>query len=435
MQGIQIKYIKELFKLAFPIILGNLRVVMMGAVDCFVAGRYSTSALAAISIANSIHSILVMLGVGLTVSISPLLSNKRGEKTGVKKYFYPSLRFSLIMSLILTVLTLLYIPLLDLFDFEPSLLADIKVYTFIVAFSAIGIEVNVALKEFLQAYEIVVFPNLVMIIAVVLNLIFNFIFVFGMFGVPELGVIGLAIATTLSRWFTAIALLLFCFMKFRFKPYRDKKYYGQLLRIGLPISAAIMIEFLAFNYIAIILGKVSGLYAAAHNIIIVLISISYMVPFGLSNALAVKVGYSNGAQNYDEMFNYIKNALFVTVTYMIIAFIIFVCFPYRLATLFTNDSCLIKIIVPIMIVPSIFQLSDGLQTLFGGIFKGLKNTKFVLISNFLAYLVLGVSLGTYLGVHLKLHLLGCWIGICVSSIILSLLLGIFLLKTLKKLPY
>lgn len=435
MQGIQIKYIKELFKLAFPIILGNLGVVMMGAVDCFVAGRYSTSALAAISIANSIHSILVMLGVGLTVSISPLLSNKRGEKTGVKKYFYPSLRFSLIMSLILTVLTLLYIPLLDLFDFEPSLLADIKVYTFIVAFSAIGIEVNVALKEFLQAYEIVVFPNLVMIIAVVLNLIFNFIFVFGMFGVPELGVIGLAIATTLSRWFTAIALLLFCFMKFRFKPYRDKKYYGQLLRIGLPISAAIMIEFLAFNYIAIILGKVSGLYAAAHNIIIVLISISYMVPFGLSNALAVKVGYSNGAQNYDEMFNYIKNALFVTVTYMIIAFIIFVCFPYRLATLFTNDSCLIKIIVPIMIVPSIFQLSDGLQTLFGGIFKGLKNTKFVLISNFLAYLVLGVSLGTYLGVHLKLHLLGCWIGICVSSIILSLLLGIFLLKTLKKLPY
>lgn len=338
MRYFDIKYIRELFKLALPIIIGNLGVVMLGAGDCLVAGRYSTSALAAISIANSIHSILVMLGVGLTVGISPLLSNKRGEKVGAKKYFYPSLRFAVVISLLMTVLTFAYIPLLDFLHYEPQLLHDIKVYTFIVAFSVVGVGINVALKEFLQAYEIVVFPNMLMVGSVLLNLFLNYVFVFGKFGCPEMGVAGLAIATSLVRFFTAFAMLGFCFYKFKFKNYSEPDYYKQLIKIGFPISLAIMIEFLAFNYIAIMLGKISGVYAAAHNIIIVLISTSYMIPFGVSNALAVKVGFSNGAKHYDEMFEYIRHGLLITICFMFFASSLFALFPHQLASIFTKDS-------------------------------------------------------------------------------------------------
>ena len=86
--------------------------ILLGAVDCFVGGRYSTSALAAISIATSIHATVMMFGVGLTVSISPLLSNYRGAKIGTKKYFYPTVKFALIMATILMFATFAYIPLL-----------------------------------------------------------------------------------------------------------------------------------------------------------------------------------------------------------------------------------------------------------------------------------------------------------------------------------
>ena len=429
----EFKYIKELFALALPIIMGNLGHILLGAVDCFVAGKYSTGAIAAISIATSFHATLVMFGIGLTISISPLLSNKRGAREGTKKYFFPSLKFAVLMGIFLMLLTFAYIPLLDFLGYEQQLLHDVKLFTFILAFSTIGAEINVAIKEFLQSYEIVFLPNFLMVISVFINLILNWIFVFGKFGFPEMGVAGIALSTVLVRSFLAVVLLGFCLVKFKFKQFSDKNYYKQIFRIGLPISMSIIIEFLSFNYIAIILGKISGLYAAAHNIILVISSTSFMIPLAISNALAVKVGYSNGAKDYPEMFKYIKNGIGVSMCFMCISAVIFALFPEQLTRLFTSDFALIKITVPVMYLVAAFQITDGIQAAMGGIYKGLKRTKFVMISNFIAYLIIGVSLGTYLGLVKKYYLFGCWCAICVASVLLSVILITYLVKVLKDL--
>lgn len=427
------KYIKELFTLALPIIMGNLGMILLGAIDCFVGGRFSTEALAAISISTSIHATIMMFGVGLMVSISPLLSNKRGEKIGTKKYFYPTLRFAFFMGIVMMFVTLSYIPFLKYLNYEQNLLHDIQQFTFILAFSTIGGQLGVALKEFLQSYEIVVFPNFMMIVSVFLNLILNYIFVFGMYGFPQMGVAGIALATACVRTFIAIALLIFCFYNFSFKNFAEFDYYKQIFRIGLPISAAIMIEFLAFNYIAIILGRVSGIYAAAHNVILVLSSTSFMIPMGISNALAVKVGYANGSRNYPEMIKYIKNGMGVSVLFMSMAAIIFALFPAQLAEIFTTDKNLVSIIVPVMYIVAAFQITDGIQASLGGIYKGLKRTNFVMISNFIGYLVIGLSLGTYLGIVKKMYLTGCWLAISIASVILCAILITFLCIILKRL--
>ena len=430
---IELKYIKELFTLALPIIMGNLGHILLGAADCFVAGKYSTGAIAAISIATSIHATLLMFGIGLTISISPILSNKRGAKEGTKKYFFPSLRFALYMGIFLMIITLAYIPLLDYLGYEQKLLHDVKLFTFILAFSTIGAEINVAIKEFLQSYEIVFLPNFLMVISVFLNLVLNWIFVFGKFGLPEMGVAGIALATVLVRSFLAIFLLIFCLVKFKFKQYISTSYYKQIFKIGLPIATSIILEFLAFNYIAIILGKVSGLYAAAHNIILVICSASFMIPLAVSNALGVKVGYANGAKDYPEMVNYIKNGIIIPIAFMTMSGLIFATFPSQLIRLFTPDSSIITIAVPVMYIVAAFQITDGLQTALGGIYKGLKRTKFVMLSNFVSYCIIGISLGTFLGITKKMYLFGCWTGICVASITLSSILIVGLIVTLRKL--
>ena len=427
------KYIKELFILALPIIMGNLGHILLGAGDCFIAGRYSTDAIAAVSIATSIHATLVMFGIGLTITISPLLSNKRGAKEGTKKYFFPSLRFALITGIVLMLITFAYIPLLDYLGYEPNLLHNVKLFTFILAFSTIGAEINVAIKEFLQSYEIVFLPNFLMVISVFLNLILNWIFVFGKFGFPEMGVAGIALSTTLIRTFLALVLLVFCLLRFRFKQYASSEYYKQIFKIGFPISLSIIFEFLAFNYIAIILGKISGLYAAAHNIILVICSTSFMVPLAISNALGVKVGYANGAKDYCEMKKYINNGLFVSIGFMIFAAAVFVIFPEQLISIFSSDVNLLKIAVPVMSIVAAFQITDGIQAAMGGIYKGLKRTKFVMFANFLSYEIIGISLGTYLGIFKKMYLLGCWTGVCIASVILSLILIVGLILILKKL--
>ena len=182
MQLISKKHISELIKLALPIFMGNIGIILVNAGDCFVAGRYSTNALAAVSIATSIHATVSMIGVGLLLSVSPLLSNIRGAGRQAKKYFYPTLKFAFLTSFILLGLALAYIPLLEYLGYEPMLLKDIKIYTFIVAFSSFGMILHVALKEFLQAYEVVFMPNFVMLLSVILNVILNFVFTFGLCG-------------------------------------------------------------------------------------------------------------------------------------------------------------------------------------------------------------------------------------------------------------
>ena len=429
------KYIKELFSLALPIIMGNLGIILLGAGDCFVAGRYSTDAIAAISVATAINATVMMFGTGLMFSVSPLLSNKRGAKESTKKYFYPSIRFAIITGLILMITTFLYIPLLNRFGFEQKLLNDVKIFTYIVALSSIPAQINVTIKEFLQSYEIVFIPNLFLILSVIVNIFLNYIFVFGMFGLPEKGVAGIALSTTFVRTILCIILLCFCLFNFKFNNYTDTNYYKQILKIGLPISSAIIIEFLAFNYIAVILGRVSGIYAAAHNIILVLSSTTFMIPMGIANALAVKVGYANGSKNYQDLIKYIKNGIGVSVSFMIFAAMLFLLFPKELATIFTNDPNLISVIVPVMSIVAAFQITDGIQATLGGIYKGLKRIKFVMISNAIGYLFISISLGFYLGIIKQMYLTGCWLAISISSVILSLILIGFLYKILKGLKY
>ena len=433
MQLISKKHISELIKLALPIFMGNIGIILVNAGDCFVAGRYSTNALAAVSIATSIHATVSMIGVGLLLSVSPLLSNIRGAGKQAKKYFYPTLKFAFLTSFFLLGLALAYIPLLKYLGYEPMLLKDIKIYTFIVAFSSFGMILHVALKEFLQAYEVVFMPNFVMLLSVILNVILNFVFTFGLCGCPSMGAAGLALATLIARTLCGFFLLGFCLYKFNFENFSDKKYYKQIIKVGFPISVAIVIEFLSFNSMAILMGRISGIYAAAQNIIMTLANMSFMFPLAISNAIAVKVGFANGAKNYEELTSYIKNGVLITVGFMSMTSIIYATCSKYLASIFTPDTALISIIIPVMYFVAAFQISDGVQVALAGVFKGLKRTKIVMYSNLIAYLMIGVSSGYYCALHSTRHLLAFWAAFSASSFLLSTILVISVLRILKKL--
>lgn len=431
MQLVDKKYISELFKLALPIFMGNIGIILMNFGDCFVAGRYSTNTLAAVSIATAIHATVSMFGVGLLLSVSPLLSNIRGSRCTAKKYFFPTIKFALIVAFLLLIITLAYIPLLGYLGYEPAVLKDIEAYTFIIAFSSFGMLLHIALKEFLQAYEIVVLPNLVMLLSVIANLVLNFIFVFGLFGFTEMGTAGLALATLIARTFCGFFLLAYCLYKFKFENFCDKKYYKQMIKIGLPISLAIVIEFLSFNSMAILMGRISSLYAAAQNIIMTFANMSFMFPLAISNAIAVKVGFANGAKNYHDLSKYIKNGIFITVGLMCCSSIFYILFSKHLASIFTTDITLINIIIPVMYIVAAFQVSDGIQVAIAGIFKGLKRTKIVMFSNLIAYLIIGVSFGYFCALHFEKHLFAFWAAFSSSSFLLSIIL-LFALKGILK---
>lgn len=426
-------YAKELLNIALPIIMGNLGFILIGAGDVLIAGHHSTDTLAAISIATAITNCIQTFGIGLIASVSPLLSNYRGEKKSAKKYFFPTIRFSMVLGVIVMFAVLASIPLIDYLHFEAKLVPMIKQYMFVTAFATFGGYLHAALKEFLQAFEIVLFPNLVTVFSVFLNIALNVTLVFGFGPFPSLGVLGLAVASFIVRYFMGFALLIYCFRVMNFNDYKDFEYYKSLIRIGIPISCAIMVEFIAFNSIAIIMGRVSGVFAAAQNLVCTLTTVSFMVPLAISNAIAVKVGFANGAKNITDLKRYSFVGVVMSVGFMMLSALVFSSFPNFLVGLFTKDSNLIKISVPILYILSVFQVFDGLQVALAGIFKGMKRTGVVLVSNFVAYWLLSIPLGYTLAFHFNLNLRGFWYGLASAAVLLCIMMVFMLLKSIRKL--
>lgn len=425
-------YVKELLNIALPIIMGNLGFILIGAGDVLIAGRHSTDTLAAISIATAIINCIFIFGIGLIASVSPILSNKRGAKQSAKRYFYPTIRFSMILAGITTLAVLASIPLIDLMHFEAKLVPAIKQYMFITAFSSFAVYLQGALKEYLQAFEIVMFPNLVNIFGVFVNVILNIIFVFGFGPIPSMGAVGLAIASFITRYVMGFAMLIYCYMNMTIRDFHDKGYYKSIIKVGLPISFAVMIEFVAFNSIAIIMGRVSGVYAAAQNLVCTLTTVSFMVPLAISNAIAVKVGFANGAENMYDLKRYALIGVLMSVGFMICSSIVFATFPDILVGLFTKDDLLIKISVPVLYILALFQVFDGLQVSLAGVFKGIKKTNIVMAANFVAYWLFSIPLGYTLAIKHGMNLIGFWIGLVSAAVILCAIMLTYLLIDIKK---
>lgn len=432
MLKLNIRYIKDLLSIAFPIILGNLGFIMIGVGDVIVAGRHSTETLAAISLATAIINCITIIGIGILGSISPILSNYRGADKEPEKYFFPSLKFAACISTIISIVILLFIPFIDLFGFEQNLNPLIRDYFFITAFSTFGAYLHYTTKEFLQAHEIVLFPNLLTIFSIFVNLGLNIVLAFGYGFIPEMGAAGLALASLITRYFMGIVLLVYCCKKIEVKYHKDKNYYIDMLKVGTPSALAIMIEFVAFNSITVIMGRVSGVYAAAQNIVCTLTSVAFMIPLAIGNAAGVKVGFSNGAKDYKALKKYSYTALMMSIIFMACSAIIVASAPGIITSWFTTDAVLINVCIPIIYTLCFFQVFDGIQATLAGIFRGLKHTEVIMKGNFIAFWLIAIPLGCFLALKCKLNLIGFWYALIVSTVVLCTIVYINLLKRFKE---
>ena len=422
---------QNLLKLAGPIIMGNLGFIMIGVGDVIVAGRHSTDTLAAISIATAITNCILMLGIGILTTSSAILSNYRGSGKCIEQYFYPSIKATVMLSIITASIIFACIPLIDKIGYSSDLAKIVKDYFFITGFAVFGGYLHCAMKEYLQAFEIVVFPNLLTIFCVFLNLGLNILFVFGYGVIPEMGAIGLALSSMIVRYFMGLVLFVYALIKLKVQYFKDFNYYKDLIKVGLPSSLAIMIEFTAANIIAVIMGRVAGIYAAAHNLICTFTSVAFMIPLAISNAAAVKVGFANGAKDYITLKKYSYSSIIMSLTVMSISAALIGLFPRVFISLFTPDKALIEVCIPILYLLCFFQIFDGLQVSLAGIFKGLKKTKIVMISNFIAYWIISFPIGCTLAFRFHLNLIGFWYGLFIAAIVICTIMYLKLSRILK----
>ncbi len=427
------KYFTETLVLSFPLMIGNLGQILIGATDVFIAAKHSTSTLAAISIANSIIFCILVVGLGLMSAISIVISNYRGNRKPTKKFLMTVLNYAMILAIIFCIICLMTVPLISKMGFEAELVPMIREYIFICSFSLFGMYMYQCLKEFLLAYEIVNFPNLILIIALIVNFVLAYTLVFGIGTMQGLGVIGLAIAAFIVRTLMGLILLIYCLKLIRFKHPFDKPFIKQLLKIGTPIGLAMLLEFLGFNIITILVGKEAGILAATHNIIVTITSSAYMVPLSISSAIAIKVGFYNGAKIFPEIKRYSIAGTMLSVGFMGLCALTLSVYPQQIFEVFTNNSQMLKIGIPILHIASLYLMFDGFQVCLSGILKGLKMTKTASISVIAGYWFFGLPLGFILAYHFNMSLLGFWIGLATSFLFLSAIMTTIIIRKFKSL--
>lgn len=408
-------YFSALLTLALPIMAGSIGHTIIGATDILVVAKYNINSLAAISIANAFLFTIFIFGIGLQDAISIILSNKRGKKEGIKKYLNTTLIFSLILAVLFSSVCYAMTYIIDRFSFDPELIPYIKQYTRIVAFSMFGVFIYQGIKQFLQSYEIVNFPNLLILIAALLNLVFDVVFVFGFKDIiPAMGVKGAALATFGVRTFMGLVMLIYVMRFIKITDKIDFSLMKQIIRFGTPLGITLLIEFLAFNIITVLVGKEAGILAATHNILLTISSVTFNVPLAIAVAVAVKVAYHYGAKNYDEIKKYSYTGVFMGVSFMALCAVILALFPRQLVGIFTKDTAVMDIAMPIVLIAAMYQIFDGFQVVMGGVLKGFKMTKVVSLCVFSGYWLVGLPVAYFLVFKYGMSLKGYWIALAVS---------------------
>lgn len=424
MEKLNKHYFTDLLILALPILVGEIGHTLIGATDILVVARYSIDALASVSIANSILFSIFIFGIGILIAISIILSNKRGAKQGIKKYLLSSLIFSVLMAILFAFICYSTKFLIPHMGFEEKLIPLIQEYIVIASISMFGMFIFEGGKQFLQAYEIVNFPNILLIVAVFVNLIFDILFVFGFGPIPAMGVKGAALATLGVRTFIGLAMFMYIYRFINFKSKIDLSYMKQIFKVGIPIGFALMFEFLAFNIITILVGRESGLLSGIHNILITISSAMFMLPLSISIALSVKVSYYYGANKLEEIKKFTNAALILGVGFMAVAAGVLAIFPSQIIKIFTDNKQVLDIAVPLVGIAAMYQIFDGYQIIMGGVLKGFKMTKFVSWAVLMGYWLCGMPVAILLVYYFDYMLKGYWVALAVSVTMMGVVQGL-----------
>ncbi|HKW09255.1 MAG TPA: MATE family efflux transporter [Gemmatimonadaceae bacterium] len=419
-------------RLALPVVLVQIGMMFMGVVDTVMVGHVSASVLAAVALGNLYWFNAIVLSQGTLMALDPLIAQAVGanDMDAVSR----TVQRGLLIAVGLTVLTaLLMLPahgVLVLTRQQPEIIPDTTAYVRISIPSVLPFLVFIVFRQTLQALHRVAPIVWTIVGANLSNAGLNWVFVYGHLGSPALGAAGSALATLVSRWLMAIALLALAWPALRphLAPMRRDSWrlqpIGRILRLGVPIGLQMLLESGAFGAIGLMMGRLGTTEMAGHQIAITLAALTFMVPLGVGAAAAVRVGRAVGARDQATARLAARAAFVSGMGFMSITALIFLLAPRLLAAVFTTDAGVIAIAGVLIPVAGVFQIFDGAQAVGAGVLRGLGDTRAPLIGMIAGYWLIGLPVSLVLGFHTPLRAAGLWWGFVASLGVVALFLAV-----------
>ena len=427
------QYTKEFsynIKLATPVILGMLGHTLVAFVDNIMVGQLGTAELAAVSLGNSFMFIAMSLGIGFSTAITPLVAEADGEGNFVvgKSSFKHGLFLCTVLGIALFLMVFLAKPLMYLMNQPPEVVDLAMPYLNLVAISLIPLIIFQAFKQCSDGLSITRYPMYATIIANVVNVILNYLFIFGKFGFPEMGVVGAAIGTLASRLIMLGYLWFLMSQHYKSRAYvlqielfkLSKRMLKKLLNLGFPSALQMFFEvaiFTAAIWLSGILGKNPQ---AANQIALNLSSMTFMVAMGFSVAATIRTGNQKGLRRFREL-RRIAFSIFILTTICASIFALgFLLFNGDLPKMYLDYSDQIKfadnfqvltIASKLLLIAAVFQISDGIQVVVLGALRGMQDVKIPTLITFIAYWIIGFPISYYLSMYTEYKSSGIWIGL------------------------
>ncbi|MDT0686889.1 MATE family efflux transporter [Autumnicola psychrophila] len=447
-------YTKEFSKnlqIAFPVMLGQLGHVMVGLVDNLMIGQLGPAPLAAVSLGNSLVFIALSLGIGFSFAITPLIAEAdgAGDIEKGRNYFHHGIILCGINGILLFLLLLLSKPILYYLD-QPPEVVDLAIpYLEIVAFSMLPLMIFQAFKQFADGLSQTKYAMYATLLANVVNIIFNYFLIYGIWIFPRLELEGAAIGTLISRFFMLWFIWVILRKKKKFAEYfkwTKKEFlktaiFKRLLGLGFPTALQMLFEVAIFTATVFLAGTLGTNPQAANQIALNLASMTFMVAVGLGVTATIRVGNQKGLSQFKEL-RRIALSTFLLVFLIEAVFAIgFIALKDILPEFYIENTEVVLLAAQLLIVAALFQLSDGLQVVILGALRGLQDVRIPTIICFIAYWIIGFPVSWYFGKEDQLGSMGIWLGLLAGLTASALMLYIrfdFLSKKLilnKKLKH
>ncbi|MEO1011675.1 MAG: MATE family efflux transporter [Bacteroidota bacterium] len=417
-------------KLAYPVILGMLGHTLVAFADNVMVGQLGTAELAAVSLGNSFVFIAMSLGIGFSTAITPLVAEAEGagNKTNGKSALKHGLVLCTFLGIALFGIILLSKPLMYAMDQPPEVVELAIPYLDLVAFSLIPLITFQAFKQFSDGLSLTKYPMYATVLANVVNVVLNYLLIFGAFGFPKLGIVGAALGTLISRFIMLGFIWVLLRNRKSIREYVtgfnfsliEKSVIRKIVNLGFPSALQMFFEVAIFT-VAIWLSGVLGKNAqAANQIALNLSSMTFMFGMGLGVAATIRVGIQKGLENYGNLRRIARSVFLLTLLLEIVFALLFLLGRYWFPTLYVDEDDIINmadnteviaLAAQLLLVSAFFQISDGIQVVVLGALRGLQDVKIPTWITFVAYWLIGFPICYYLGLYTDLKSVGIWIGL------------------------
>ena len=438
-------------QLAAPVMLGMLGHTFVSFIDNIMVGQLGTAELAAVSLGNSFMFIAMSIGIGFSTAITPLIAE--ADSSNNLQQARSSYKHGLFLCTVLGIVLFLGVyfskPLMHLMQQPKEVVALAIPYLDLVAFSLIPLVIFQAIKQFSDGMSMTKYPMYATLLANIVNVVLNYILIFGKFGFPEMGIVGAAYGTLASR----VIMILYLAILLRFKKrsariVKNIKFFvldvlmlKKIINLGSLSAMQMFFEVAIFTAAIWLSGLLGKNPQAANQIALNLSSMTFMVAMGLSVASMIRVGNQKGLQNFLELRRIAFSIFLLGILLAVFFAVIFFIFHKNLPNLYVdlNDSTnyadnieVISIASKLLLAAAFFQISDSIQVVVLGALRGLQDVKIPTVLTFISYWVVGFPVSYFLGKEKMYGSFGIWLGLLAGLTTASVLLFIrFNFLTLK----